>query len=85
MLSYSLQPLRKTLNFPSNVLKISIIHLIATQKVSLRGGYSEHMAILKCKGMLVKKREIKKEISSDSNGSYLGIPLWLVFSQVLQL
>jgi len=51
----------------------------------LRGGYSEHMAILKCKGMLVKKREIKKEISSDSNGSYLGILLWLVFSQVLQL
>lgn len=76
MLSHSLQPFKRTLNLPSNVLKISIIHLIATQKASLAGRYSEHVAILKCKSILVKKKEEKKEIiASDGSESYLGILL----------
>lgn len=80
MLSQSLQPFKNTLNLPSHVLKLSIIHLIATQKACLAGGYSEHMAILKCKGILVKKKEVKKEIiSSDGSGSYLGILLLVRF------
>lgn len=76
MFSHFSQPFKKTLNLPSNVLKTSIIHLFVTQKASLAGGYSENMAILKCKGILVKKKEIKKEItSSDGSGSYVGILL----------
>lgn len=74
MLSHSLQPVKKTLNLPSNVLEISIIHLIATQKAALAEAYSEHVIILKCKGILDKKKEVKKEIiPSDGSGSYLGI------------
>lgn len=72
MLPHSLQPFKKALNLPSHVLKISIIHLIATQKATLEGEFSEHV---KCKDILVKK-EVKKEfIPLDSSGSYLGILL----------
>lgn len=76
MQSQSLQPFKKTLNFLSDVLKISIMHLIATQKASLGGGYSKHLSVLKCKGLLFKKKETKKEIiSSDGSENCLGILL----------
>lgn len=74
MQSQSLQPFKKTTHFPYDVLKISIMHLIATQKASLGGGYSKHLAVLKCKGLLFKKKETKKEIISSS-GNCLGILL----------
>lgn len=42
----------------------------------MAGRYSEHVAILKCKSILVKKKEEKKEIiASDGSESYLGILL----------
>lgn len=47
--------IQKGTELPSHVLKISIMHLIATQKATLEAQFSEHVAILKCKDILVKK------------------------------
>jgi len=83
VLSHSLQSFKKTLNLPAKVLKISITHLIATQKASFAGGYSEHVAILKCNGILVKKKEVKKSYHQMAVGAVWEFCFWLDLSQLL--